>query len=115
MHTPERTSLLSHRIHKRGDDAVKEHSKFLERMVLGADLPGESVPGETLVEIAGQNRVLIENHCGITAYGCREICVKVRFGSLRICGGELELAYMSKQQLIITGRIDSVSLCKGRS
>lgn len=93
---------------------VKQSSKFLDRFILGADLPGEVMPAQPLVEIAGENRVLIENHHGVTGYGCTEIRVKVRYGQLCICGSCLELARMTKQQLVITGRIDSVSLCRGK-
>lgn len=93
---------------------MKQKGKILDRVVMGADLPGETLPGIPLVEIAGQSRVLIENHHGVTAYGCTEICVKVHFGHICICGMGLELARMTKHQLVITGRIDSVSLCKRR-
>jgi sporulation protein YqfC len=109
----EKTSLPVHTIHKRGG-IVKQRGKILERVVLGADLPGESLPGQPLVEIVGECRVLIENHHGVTVYGCNEICVKVRYGQLCICGAGLELSRMTKQQLVITGRIDGVSLQRGR-
>ena len=89
---------------------MKQQGGFLERMVLGADLPGEALPTQPLVEIAGERRVLIENHDGVTAYGCCEICVKVNYGHIHICGTGLTLVRMTKQQLVITGRIDSVSL-----
>lgn len=81
-----------------------------ERVVMEADLPGETLPGYPLVEIVGEGRVLVENHQGVTAYSCSEICVKVKYGCLCICGNELQLARMSKHQLVITGRIRGVSL-----
>lgn len=93
---------------------MKRRDRFLERVVFGADLPAEHLPGVPIVEIAGEHRVLIENHQGVTAYGCREICVKVRFGTVSVCGVDLDLARMSRHQLVITGKIDSVSICRGR-
>lgn len=89
---------------------MKKREKILERVVLGSDLPGEAIPGQPLIEIAGESRVLIENHHGVTVYGCNEIHVKVGFGQLCICGSGLELARMTKCQLVITGRIDCVTL-----
>lgn len=86
---------------------------LLERAIMGADLPGEAVPGLPLVEIMGEHRVLIENHRGVIGYGCSEICVKVKFGCLKICGNDLMLCQMTKQQLVISGTIDSVCLCRG--
>ncbi len=74
------------------------------------DLPEESMPGETVVEIAGHRRVLIEHHAGVTQYGSERICVKVRYGCIHICGRQLELTRMTREQLIISGCIDSVSL-----
>ncbi len=91
---------------------MKEHRNLLERAVLAADLPAEPLPGLPLVEIAGTRRVLIENHCGVTVYGCREIRVKVSYGQICICGTKLELTKMTKHQLVITGNIDAVSLHK---
>ena len=83
---------------------------FLERLAEGADLPGEAMPGQPLVELAGDRRVLIENHKGVTEYGRERISVRVRYGQLVVCGCGLELARMTKEQLVIIGRIDGVTL-----
>lgn len=74
------------------------------------DLPGEAFPGQVLVEIAGENRVLIEHHCGVREYSPERISVKVKYGLLQICGSCLELRCMTKEQLVISGRIDCVML-----
>lgn len=79
-----------------------------------ADLDTEPCPKQPLVEISGTGRVLVENHQGIFAYGQEEIQIKVSYGSLVVKGSCLELACMSKEQLIITGHIDSVLLCRRR-
>lgn len=82
-------------------------------VVTHADLLSETAPGVTLVELAGDQRVLIENHRGVTTYGHTEIRVRVSYGMLCVCGRNLELARMTKQQLVITGCVDRVSLMKG--
>lgn len=74
------------------------------------DLPGETLPGQVLVEIAGENRVLIEQHRGIREYSPQRIGVCVSYGMVEIYGSGLELRCMSKDQLIICGQIDSVTL-----
>lgn len=89
---------------------MKRRQRVMEKVVLGADLPGMAIPGQTLVEIAGESRVLIENHQGVTVYECNAIHVRVCFGELCITGSGLELMRMSKCQLVITGRIDCVAL-----
>lgn len=108
------TTLKIHRIYT-GGEAVKYREKVLDRLALNADLPGEVLPGLPLVEIAGESRALVENHSGVTSYGCNEILVKVSFGHLSICGSCLKLARMTKNQLVITGKIDSITLRRGRN
>lgn len=68
------------------------------------------LPGVPVVELAGDRRVLIENHKGVVEYGKERICVKVQYGLLCICGIDMELAKMSKEQLVIAGKIESVSI-----
>ncbi len=79
---------------------------FWERL----DLPGEQLPGQVLVEILGENRVLIEHHRGVREYSRERIGVCVRFGLVEITGCALELKRMSADQLVITGRIHGVQL-----
>ena len=83
---------------------------WAQRLTEGMDLAGETLPGTTIAELAGDRRVLIEGHRGVTEY-CRErITVKVNFGWLSIHGCGLELRQMSKQQLVVSGRIDGIGL-----
>ena len=91
---------------------MTDKDRLLNKSAFRADLATESIPGIPLVEILGCQRVLIENHKGLTMYGCNEIRVKVSYGQLSICGSGLELASMTKQQLIITGQIDGLSLLR---
>lgn len=83
---------------------------ILERLSEGTDLPAEAMPNQTVVEVAGDSRVLIEHHSGVTEYGREKICVRVRYGRVEVCGCGLELAQMTKDQLVITGRIQGVML-----
>ena len=83
---------------------------WVQRLSEGADLPDAAIPGLSVIELAGDRRGLIEQHGGVTEYGCERICVRVRFGEVCICGCALELSRMTKEQLVITGRIDSISL-----
>jgi len=74
------------------------------------DLPGESLPGQVLVEITGDNRVLIEHHRGVREYSRERISVGVKYGLVQVCGNCLELRCMTKEQLVISGQIDGVLL-----
>lgn len=85
---------------------------WMERLTDSADLSGSPLPGQPIVELAGEHRVLIEHHRGVTQYTREQICVKVKYGHVRIDGCGLELSRMSKEQLIISGRIDSIVLLR---
>lgn len=79
--------------------------RIFREIAQGMYLESEPLPGIPLVEIYNQNRVLIENHMGVLRYGHCEIQIRMRFGILCVCGKSLELARMTKEQLIITGNI----------
>jgi len=79
------------------------------------DLPGESLPGQVVVEITGENRVLIEHHCGVREYSRERIGVKVKYGVLQVCGSCLELRCMTREQLVISGKIDCIVLKRRNS
>lgn len=66
--------------------------------------------GLPLIEICGQNRILIENHRGISGYSGCEIQVKVCFGRVIVCGENLKVTNMSKEKLVIVGNIYAVNL-----
>ena len=68
-----------------------------------------------VVELGGDRRVLIEHHQKICRYTREEIVIAMEYGQLRIQGQALELARISLAQLVITGRIDSLSLERGQS
>ena len=87
---------------------------FFAHMMEQTPLGPELVPGQPIVEIAGEHRVLIENHQGVAAYGREKILEKVKFGTVCVCGCNLEMMHMTKEQLVVYGRIDSVGLQRRR-
>ena len=92
---------------------MKRDKGFLNRVALSADLPGECAPNKPLIEIVGEQRVLIEHHRGVAAYTCNEIRINVSFGLVCILGTGLRIARVSKEQPVVFGNIDSVSLLRG--
>ena len=81
-----------------------------QRLTQEANLSLESIPGQSVVEITGDHRVLVENHFGVKVYRQEKIMVKVKNGYVTICGCCLELLRMTKEQLVICGEIHSVSM-----
>lgn len=93
---------------------MRTENHFWQQLADTADLSGEDLPGQSIVELAGDSRVLIEHHRGVSQYTAEEIAVKVRFGLVCIYGCGLKLTRMTKDQLIIRGKIESVKLHRGR-
>ena len=85
-------------------------SRFLEQLTQSADMSGECLPGQSLLELLGDNRVLIEHHRGVQEYSRERIGIKMRYGQIVVCGCGLEMLQMTKEQLVIRGKIDSITL-----
>ncbi len=79
---------------------------YLEQMTKGNTRLGK----RPLVEILGENRVLIENHFGIISYCLEEIRIKVAYGNVAVKGRGLQLMEICKEQLVISGYIEAVHL-----
>ncbi len=93
---------------------MDRRNNWIRRMADHSGLDEEVLPLIPLVEIAGDSRVLIEGHRGVTEYSQGKICVKVKFGWVSVSGCGLELSRMSREQLVISGRIDCVQLTRRR-
>ena len=85
-------------------------SRFLEQLPQSADMSGECLPGQSLLELLGDNRVLIERHRGVQEYSRERIGIKMRYGQVVVCGCGLEMIHMTRDQLVIRGRIDCITL-----
>ena len=75
------------------------------------DIPADAL-GLTKLSLCGRSRLLIENHGGVTQYSAERIGVRVSYGTVCIMGCGLELKHMTKERLVIAGRIDSVNLIR---
>lgn len=76
-------------------------------------LPGLDDGGlrpRTLAELYGNDRLLVEQHRGILSYGTETIRIGATYGLLTVQGQDLRLCCMSRSQLVIRGRILSVSV-----
>ena len=89
---------------------MKPYKKILQQFNGTLYESKDGLFGVPIVELAGDHRVLIENHRGVVEYGSEKICVKVKYGFLFVCGLEMELAKMTKDQLVILGKIESVMI-----
>ena len=84
--------------------------KWIRQVVDHAELMDEVIPGQPVVELLGEGRVLIEGHKGVVAYSDCEISVNTRIGVVAIAGCNLKLTNMSASKLIISGNVFCVQL-----
>lgn len=89
---------------------MRKASNIWERMKEQTVQGLGDAPFQTVIEITGANRVLIENHRGVITYGREKIIVKVKFGSVAVCGCNLDMTCVSKDQVVIFGQIQCISL-----
>ena len=89
---------------------MTQRNKLMKSIVIAPTLNGESIQRKPLIEICGMERVLIENHKGVLQYDKDEITINASYGDICIRGNELELMRMTKEQLLIAGKIVGVQL-----
>ena len=91
---------------------MKRQRNWMQQLLESADLPAEALPGLPVIEVCADQRVLIEHHLGICQYGSAEITVKVAFGWVRITGEALKLACMTKEKLVIRGKLQGLEIIR---
>ena len=83
------------------------------RQIASDELIGESLPKRPIIELCSDCRLYVERHLGVYEYSDVEIHIGVCFGKIIIRGGSLKLASMSKENLVVTGKIQCVELIRG--
>lgn len=81
-----------------------------QKWIRSAQMQEQPLPGIPLVELAGDGRVLIENHQGVLEYGLTQIRVRVKWGSILVSGEGLCLRHMTRSRLVICGQISGIGL-----
>lgn len=84
--------------------------RLLQQAAAVLDLPADNVAGLPRVSLVGEEELRVENHRGILAYDTQSIHVSGGRYLIQIAGEELELRAMTGAELLITGRIFSVTL-----
>lgn len=82
------------------------------RRLTNDELIGECLPKRPILEIFSDNRVYIERHLGVYEYNNTEMQIGVCFGKVVIRGEHLTLASMTKESLVVTGKIRCVEFVR---
>lgn len=81
---------------------------FRERLSRSLDIPPDTLPGATFIEIRGRNSLTLKGGKKILTYTPYEIRVSLKKGSLRICGSRLQCTSYYVGAIGIDGFIKSV-------
>lgn len=92
---------------------MRSRRGLFESLTNRIDLQEEAEPAQPILELLGGRRVLLEYHDGVTSYEPQKVVIQVRSGQIYVCGAGLELNHMSRERLIISGRIDSIEIMRG--
>ena len=74
------------------------------------EMPAEIISNEPKITIAGFNEMLIENYKGILEYEEIYIRINTHIGIININGFNLKLEQMTEDDILVTGKIDSMTL-----
>lgn len=88
---------------QRKDRGKRKIDKWLE-------MPNEIVSNDPKITIIGFNEILIENYKGILEYEEIYIRINTHIGIININGFNLNLEQMTGDDILVTGKIDSMSL-----
>lgn len=88
---------------QRKDRGKRKIDKWLE-------IPNEIVSNDPKITIIGFNEMLIENYKGILEYEEIYIRINTHIGIININGFNLNLEQMTGDDILVTGKIDSMSL-----
>ena len=89
---------------------MKHWTDTVERTAERLNLPADSMARLPRITLTGRRQLLIEEHRGIKRYA--DDCVELDLGAyrLRVSGGELRLAAMDRDAVLLTGAITALEL-----
>ena len=88
---------------------AKHKQKKIDKIL---DFPKEIVTDLPKITLFGFEEMLIENYIGILEYEEFYIRISTYIGIININGFQLKLDQMKDESIMITGKIDSISLDK---
>lgn len=72
-------------------------------------LPQDAVRGETILNFVGPQALLVENYRSILLYSDTEIRLQAKHYRLKITGTRLCIRYYDKDEMKITGRMETIT------
>ena len=67
---------------------------------------------DSIIELVGDEKLIIENHRGIVKYSCEEMQVRVGFGTVCISGKNLSMSELMCEEITLEGEIAKIEFIK---
>lgn len=87
----------------------KQQRRSVNKLDKILDLPKEVVSNNPKFTITGFNEIFIENYKGILEYEEYYVKINTYMGTVNINGFNLNLKEMSEDDVLITGKIESIN------
>lgn len=92
-----------------------ERDQIRDRMASAACMPKDVVLGSAVITLTGQTEACIENYRGMIEYTDSLVRLKIKGGQIRLVGKGLSVEYYTNDEMKITGIIQGLEFCAGRS
>ncbi|WP_010168526.1 YabP/YqfC family sporulation protein [Candidatus Epulonipiscium viviparus] len=89
---------------------IKELTKTFKNFISSIDGVEESIIGLPLITIIGEDNLRVENFSSIIEYNQEIIRLKTKIGVISIIGKNLLAKSMTKEEIVIRGKISGVNL-----
>ena len=89
-----------------------KQTKVLRYFTESAGLHMEALANMPLLELCGEDRILVENHKCVVGYTDEEIIIRVNFGLIQISGDDMKITCVNREQVVIGGNIRNITLLK---
>lgn len=89
---------------------MSKKKKMKSRIGNLLEMPNEITTNEPKITIQGFKELLIENYKGILEYEDFYVRISTYIGTININGFNLNLKQMTDEDIMVTGKIDSIDL-----
>jgi sporulation protein YqfC len=88
-----------------------EKDSYLEVISNNLKLPSDVLAGAPILTVTGKNQICLENYKGIIEYTGNLIRVQTKLCRIHIEGTELNIDYLTDDEMRISGRICNIRYC----
>jgi sporulation protein YqfC len=89
---------------------LRKSKKVMSRMTEFLEIPKEISSNQPKITIVGFDELVIENYKGILEYEDLYVKINTHIGTINISGINLNLKQMTDEDILVTGKMDSIEI-----